>query len=76
MSAEKFLSRTDAAEYCTARGLTVSPRSLAKWACVGGGPVYRRFGNRAVYAAGDLERWIDERLTQPMASSSALCAEA
>lgn len=76
MSAEKFLSRTDAAAYCSARGLTVSPRSLAKWACVGGGPVYRRFGNRTVYAVADLERWIDARLSPPMTSSAQLCAEA
>lgn len=47
---ERYLSRADASEYLThTRGLPTAKTTLQKLASVGGGPRYRRFGNRSVY---------------------------
>lgn len=67
---EKFLSRPEAAEYVQGRGLPCTKTTLAKFATVGGGPAYRRFGLRAVYTTDDLDRWIESRLSAPLASTT------
>lgn len=67
----KYLERSEAAQYLTDRGLRTSKNTLQKYATVGGGPMYRRFGNRAVYTATDLDAWAEKKLTDPRASSSA-----
>lgn len=67
----KFLDRTEAAQYLAERGLRVSKNTLQKWATVGGGPVYRRFGNRAVYQTGDLDEWALAKLSAPRRTSPA-----
>jgi hypothetical protein len=61
----KFLDRSEAAQYLTQRGLPVAKTTLQKLVTVGGGPVYRRFGNRAVYRTEDLDSWAQEKLTEP-----------
>ena len=66
----EYLIRPDAAEYCAAKGLPTSKNTLQKLACVGGGPLYRRFGNRAVYTAKDLDAWIAEKFSMPCRSIS------
>lgn len=60
-----FLDRAEAAQYLTDRGLRVSKNTLQKWATTGEGPVYRRFGNRAVYQANDLDEWALAKLSAP-----------
>ena len=45
---KEYLTRGQAAEYCIKQGLPVSPKTLAKYACVGGGPKFRKFGTAAV----------------------------
>jgi hypothetical protein len=65
-----YLERPQAAEYCTAKGLRISKATLQKMATVGGGPLYRRFGNRAVYEPQHLDSWIAEKLTAPRRSTS------
>jgi hypothetical protein len=67
----RFLSRDEAANYLTGRGLRVATKTLAKYAVAGGGPAYRTFGSRrAVYDPADLEAWIAEKLTNRRRSSS------
>jgi hypothetical protein len=65
----EYLERPQAADYCTGKGLRVSKNTLQKMATTGGGPLYRRFGNRAVYATKDLDSWISEKLTAPRRST-------
>lgn len=65
MQDERFLDRAEAADYLTARGLKVSKTTLQKMVSVGGGPVYRRFGHRAVYRKEDLDAWAQEKLSAP-----------
>jgi len=66
----KFLSRTEAATYLADRGIPYSKNTLQKKATVGGGPTYRRFGNRAIYTPEDLDRWIEENMSAPRRSTS------
>lgn len=51
-----FLTTVEAAEF-----LRLSPRTLEKQRVLGGGPRFRKFGARVLYAAGDLRSWADSR---------------
>lgn len=68
---QRYISREEAAQYLTDNlGLRVSKNTLQKWVTTGGGPLYRRFGKRAVYLIEDLHQWANSKLTAPRASSS------
>ena len=54
--ASRYLSNDEAAEF-----LKLSPRTLEKQRVVGGGPKFRKFGRRVVYAIEDLESWANAR---------------
>lgn len=69
-SPTRYLDRKEAAAYVRQRGLPCSPNTLAKFATTGGGPVYRRFGNKAVYTNADLDHWIERKLSSPLRSTS------
>ena len=50
MSYKTYLRRRAAAEYLREqRGIPCSEKTLAKLACIGGGPVYRLFGRIPLY---------------------------
>ena len=67
----RYLDRREAAAYLTqSRGLATSWRTLQKMATLRGGPVYRIFGNRAVYTKTDLDVWADARLSPPRSNTS------
>lgn len=68
---EKYLDRPAASEYVRSKGLPCSKTTLAKLVTVGGGPALRKFGNRAVYLAADLDAWINSKLSAPLHSSTA-----
>jgi len=52
MRIQKLLRRTEASEYLeNAHGVRCAPSTLAKMACHGGGPTFRRIGPYPVYAA-------------------------
>lgn len=70
METKIYLDRTEAAAWLTARGLRFSASTLQKLVTVGGGPVYHRFGRRAVYKVSDLTTWVNEKLSAPRRSSS------
>ncbi len=50
----RFLNNDEAAAY-----LRLSPRTLEKQRVVGGGPRFRKFGRRVMYAVIDLDAWAD-----------------
>ncbi len=59
MSAQRvYLNRKEAADYLTMIGVKTAERTLAKFACIGGGPVYRRVGRQALYVEKDLTDWV------------------
>ena len=51
-----FLNNEQAARY-----LNLSPRTLEKHRVIGGGPRFRKFGRRVLYALVDLEAWANAR---------------
>jgi hypothetical protein len=51
-----YLTNDEAAVY-----LKLSPRTLEKQRVIGGGPRFRKFGRRVVYAVTDLEAWAGAR---------------
>ena len=67
----RFRTRKDAARYLTQDcGLPTSPNTLQKLASIGGGPVYRIFGNKAVYTDPDLDSYAEGKLSPPRRSTS------
>jgi len=53
---DKYLIQAEAAKL-----LRVSGRTLERWRVEGGGPAFRKFGRRIVYAAADLHTWAEAR---------------
>lgn len=71
---KEYLTRGQAAEYCIKQGLPVSPKTLAKYACGGGGPKFRKFGTtRVIYKIEDLDEWIERRLSKTFSSTGIPC---
>ncbi len=52
----RYLTNNEAAEF-----LRLSPRTLEKQRVIGGGPRFRKFGRRVMYAVIDLVTWADAR---------------
>lgn len=53
---DRYLTNEEAAKF-----LRLSPRTLEKQRVLGGGPRFRKFGRRVLYAMADLEAWADAR---------------
>ena len=53
---QRYLTNDEAADY-----LRLSPRTLEKQRVIGGGPRFRKFGPRVMYAVADLNVWADSR---------------
>jgi helix-turn-helix protein len=53
---ERYLTNDEAATF-----LRLSPRTLEKQRVIGGGPRFRKFGRRVLYAIADLEAWAESR---------------
>ena len=53
---QRSLTNDEAADY-----LRLSPRTLEKQRVIGGGPRFRKFGRRVMYAVADLNVWADSR---------------
>lgn len=58
-AASVFLSNAEAAQF-----LNLSPRTLEKQRVIGGGPPFRKFGRRVLYAVTDLQAWANERICE------------
>jgi hypothetical protein len=66
-----YLRRRAAAFYLREqRGIPCSEKTLAKLACIGGGPVYRLFGRFPLYTSPDLDAYADAKLGKPVRSTS------
>ena len=52
---QRYLTNDEAASY-----LRLSPRTLEKQRVIGGGPRFRKFGRRVMYAIADLNAWADQ----------------
>jgi hypothetical protein len=63
-TAERRLTRREAAAFLSARGYRVAENTLMKYATVGGGPVYEKFGRRALYTESTLLAWAASKTTR------------
>ena len=61
----KYIRRVDAARYIKEQGLPCEVSTLAKYASMGGGPSYKKYGNVPVYTHADLDDWIESRMRSP-----------
>jgi hypothetical protein len=71
MSYTTYRRRRAAAEYLREqRGIPCSEKTLAKLACIGGGPTYRLYGRIPLYSIADLDAYADAKLSKPVRSIS------
>jgi hypothetical protein len=59
----KLLTRKSASDCLRAWGFEIAGATLAKLACLGGGPRFMRFGRQVLYAPEDLMAWAQSRTT-------------
>ena len=69
-TSDRLLTRQEAAAFLCERGYRVAVASLNKWASVGGGPRFRRFGRKPLYAPADLIAWAEAKTSAPVHSTS------
>ena len=67
---QRRLDRKEAASFLTSHGYRTAPATLAKLACLGGGPVFESFGRRPLYREDDLLAWAAAKTTGPRLSTS------
>jgi hypothetical protein len=67
---ERRFGRKEAAQFLTERGYRTAPATLAKLACIGGGPPFQSFGRRPLYREADLLGWAQARTTGLRRSTS------
>ena len=71
LAPSRLLRRAEAAQHIQDKwGYPCSPRTLAKYAVIGGGPVFRRAGRFPLYSTADLDEWVASKLSPPMRSTS------
>jgi len=65
------LTRPAASEYLKAcHGIRRTAKTLAKLACIGGGPRFRKDGRLVVYPVEELDAWAQNQLSAPMSSTA------
>ena len=67
---ERRRDRKQASQFLTEQGYKIAPATLAKLACIGGGPTFVSFGRRPLYLESDLLAWAQSRTTGPRRSTS------
>ena len=58
---ERRLDRKQAAQFLTDFGYRTAHATLAKLACIGGGPTFESFGRKPLYREADLLAWAGQR---------------
>ena len=67
------MRRADAARYIRETyGIPCVHTTLAKYACIGNGPLFRKAGKFPLYSRNDLDAWAKERLGTRISSTSEL----
>jgi hypothetical protein len=67
---DKRLDTREASAFLTAIGYATAPATLNKLRCIGGGPLFEKFGRRPLYSETSLLSWVRDRTTHPLRSSS------
>jgi hypothetical protein len=74
MTAAQYITRREAAEYLSRHYGTaaVAAVTLARYACIGGGPEFHKIGRKRVgYTVEALDAWMANRVSPPKRSTSA-----
>lgn len=66
----QFLRRRAAGEYLKQKFGFGSEKTLAKLACLGGGPEFRKAANAALYEPAKLDEWARNKIGGPLKSTS------
>jgi hypothetical protein len=67
------MRRADAARYIRETyGIPCVATTLAKYACIGNGPMFRKAGRFPIYSRDDLDAWAKQRLGKLVYSTSEL----
>jgi len=72
MEDRTYLRRAEAALYLQQRYGAYTRETLAKLACVGGGPPFRKMGAYPLYRASELDAWAEARMSGSVASTAEL----
>jgi hypothetical protein len=68
------MRRADAARYIRETyAIPCVATTLAKYACVGGGPPFRKAGKFPIYSRADLDAWARQRLGMLVRSGMTSC---
>jgi hypothetical protein len=67
---ERRLDRKLAAQFLTDLGYRTAHATLAKLACIGGGPTFESFGRKPLYHEADLLAWAEGKTSGPRRSTS------
>ena len=70
MQSSQFLRRKAAGEYLKAKFGFGSEKTLAKLATLGGGPIFHKAANAAIYKPEDLDAWALSKIGAPQKSTS------
>jgi hypothetical protein len=70
MHPAQFLRRQQAGVYLKEKYGFGSARTLAKLACLGGGPEFRKAANAALYEPEKLDAWALSKIGEPQRSTS------
>lgn len=68
----EYLRRSQAADYLQAQYGLFTAQTLAKLACIGGGPVFHKMGRAVLYRATDLDAWAQARMSPALSSTAEL----
>lgn len=72
MNTKTYLRRNKAAAYLQERYGAYTTETLAKLACLGGGPPFQKLGPFPVYIPEELDAWAMSRMTRAVNSTSEL----
>lgn len=65
------LRRADVPGYLAEKhGITISRRTIEKYAVLGGGPRFAYWGRIPLYAPDDIDAWVASKLTRTVASTA------
>ncbi len=70
-----LLRRADASRYLGQTwGIARSPATLAKYAVIGGGPMFYKAGRWPLYSTADLDAWAQALIGEPVHSTAQVAA--
>ncbi len=70
-----YLRRNQAAEHLQKQYGAYTADTLAKLACVGGGPKFKKIGPYPLYTTEDLDEWAEARMSRVVSSTSELSVD-